>query len=388
MTTIGWLTPCARFIAFAAAVCVLAPTVCADDPAVPSLKAAEPATKNTETRPVRIAILNFGPSAEQLAQKDVTDLLGATITPEDWRAVVPMLEKDRVDVVVVRVNSGGGEFTAAAEFHAVFEREFKPRFRTVAWIDSAVTQAAIAILPIEEFYFTPDGYFGWATCAVWSGDPVRTTGASLKHAIQQSETGARLGKRSETIARSLILYEPLSLDINPDTKSVSWRQDEKGQHIVNRTGRIFGIGASDAQRFGLSKAAADTQIELAQALGLERVEWTGQDANDFLNVQMHKHYATMQEIDDEWIVVQLRIIQAKNSTSPKTVRQLAEAAQKSLNTLRRHAKDHPAQWASRGLTFDELSEREATIRRLRGWPTVSATIRAAQQPANSEQPAK
>lgn len=339
------------------------------------------AKKSIEPPPVRVAVLNFGPTPEQLAKKDVDDLLGATITPEDWRAVVPMLEKDRVDVVVVRVNSGGGTGDVATEFHTVFENEFKPRFRTVAWIDSAVTQAAVAILPIEEFCFMPGGYFGWATSSMWPDDRARRDSAEFKADVELIETGARLGKRSETIARSLILYEPLSLDIDPDTKSVSWRQDEKGQHLVNRAGRVFGMGASESQRFGLSKATAATQVELAHALGLERVEWTGQAAGAFLDAQMRKHFVTMREIDDAWMSLLGHVHQANCATAPKGVKQEAEAAQIHLRTLQRLARDHPAQWTSRGPSPEQLNVQAATIQRLLAWPTAAAALRAVQQPA-------
>lgn len=228
--------------------------------------------------PTRVAVLHFGPPPRLIER--FSDELGVSISPDPWREAIPLLEADGVTVVIVAVNSGGGSAAAVGPFIDVFEREFKPRFRTVAWISKAAGNAALAVLPLDEFVFLPDGYWGWTSCIPISRD------VSPERLFAIATDGARLGKRSAALPRALLQQSALSADIDPHSGVVSWREDEFGQVLVNRAGDIFGLSPDAARKLGVSVATAANKYEVALALGLTRVEWAGADAARLIDDQL------------------------------------------------------------------------------------------------------
>ena len=54
---------------------------------------------------------------------------------------IPMLEEEKVEIVVFRVNSGGGALSEIQKISDVIECKYKPKFRVVAWIESATACA-------------------------------------------------------------------------------------------------------------------------------------------------------------------------------------------------------------------------------------------------------
>jgi hypothetical protein len=237
--------------------------------------------KNKHTGATRVAILNFGaPSSWQGA---TAGTVGKDITADAFRRAIPMLEKDKVEVVVVRVNSGGGSLYELSRFHDVFEKEYKTRFRTVAWIESAISAAAMSPWVIEEYYFLPNGNMG--ACTGWSGNLVAVKGVELEEVLLMMEHASNIGKKDPRIMRSMQIQEPLSVDID-EAGNIVWRQDENGQKVLNPRGQVFTINAQDAVRYKFAKAIVSTKEELAKAMGLQEVEWVGQAASDFIDKNM------------------------------------------------------------------------------------------------------
>ena len=124
----------------------------------------------------RVAILNFGCPSEW--QGKYGDMVGLQVNADSFRRAIPLLEKDHTDLVVIRVKSGGGALSELAKFHEVFEKEYKPKFRVVAWIESAISAAAMSPWVIEEMYFYPQGNIG--ACTGWHGDLVAVKGMQLE----------------------------------------------------------------------------------------------------------------------------------------------------------------------------------------------------------------
>ena len=129
------------------------------------------------------------------------DTVGIQINATAWERVVPMLEKDNIDTVVVRINSGGGLLLEVDKFHKVFIEGYKPRFRTVAWVESAISAAAMSPWVLEEFYMMPEGNIGGATA--WSGNLKAVQGVGLEQVLHQMEKASVIGKRDPAIARAM-----------------------------------------------------------------------------------------------------------------------------------------------------------------------------------------
>jgi len=239
----------------------------------------------------RVAILNFGCPSEW--QGKYEDMVGLQVNADSFHRAVPLLEKDKVDVVVVRVKSGGGALIEIEKFHEVFEKEYKPKFRTVCWIESAISAAAMSPWVIEEMYFYPQGNIG--ACTGWSGALVAVKGVQLEMVLHLMEKASAMGKKDPAIMRAMQIMEPLSADID-ENGEVHWHQSESGQYLLNKSKNIFTMNASDAIKFKFGRGIASTKEELAKVMGLQEVEWAGQAATDLIDRSIKDTDGTMKHI--------------------------------------------------------------------------------------------
>ncbi|MBY0262858.1 MAG: hypothetical protein K2Q20_10970, partial [Phycisphaerales bacterium] len=222
--------------------------------------------------PTRVAILNFGLPGERLGS--VGDMVGVHITVEAFRDALPKLKEQKVDVVVIRVNSGGGYLAEVPKFNELFQSRYKASFRTVAWIESAISAAAMSPWVIEEMYFTPGGAIG--SCMGCGGRRPQTQGVDPAQHLLRLEAASVQGGKDPKIMRSFELMEPLSYDIDATGKT-AWRQDALGQIVLNLPGRVYTMSAGEAVASGVARGIAVTKEELVKAMGLQEVEWVGQD---------------------------------------------------------------------------------------------------------------
>jgi len=244
----------------------------------------------------RIALMNFGPPSSW--QNEIDTTVGIQISADAWKKAVPMLEKDGVTDVVVRINSGGGLLLELQKFMDLYEKEYKPKFRTVAWIESAISAAAMSPWVLEEFYFMPEGNIG--ACTGFSGRLNAIKGVQLEMVLLQMEEASKHGKRDPKIMRSMQIQEPLSATVDERTGQVSWFQDAtSGQYVVNPVGEVLTITANEAMKLKLGRGIAATPDELAKAMGYQEYEWAGKQAVDFIDKNMRDN----DKADKQWQVV-------------------------------------------------------------------------------------
>ena len=244
-------------------------------------RAAERA-KQIDSGATRVAILNFG--APSSWQGEIGDMVGMQCNVDSWKRAIPLLEKDKVDVVVVRINSGGGYGFEVPKFNALYENVYKRKFRLVAWVESAISAAAMSPYVIEEIYFMPNGSLG--ACTGWSGALQNVEGMQLEQMLAEMEVASELGKRSPAIMRAMQIQVPLSASIDPTTGEVTWFQDTSGQHLLNPANQILTLTANDAVKFKFARGIAATKEELAKAMGLNEVVWAGEEATRFIDENM------------------------------------------------------------------------------------------------------
>lgn len=229
----------------------------------------------------RVAILNFGPPAEW--QGTVGNMVGLEVNAAAFKRAIPLLEKAKAEIVVIRINSGGGASAEMPKFHEIFENEYKNKFRTVCWVESAISCAAMSPWVLEEFYFMSKGNMG--ACTEFSGRLNASTGMRLEMVLASMEKASIKGKKDPRIMRAMEIQEPLSVDVD-ENGEVHWRQDELGQFLLNRKEEVFTINAQDAVKFKFAKGIADTKEQLAKVMGLQEVEWVAQDATDLVDKNM------------------------------------------------------------------------------------------------------
>ncbi|TVQ62022.1 MAG: hypothetical protein EA378_06025 [Phycisphaerales bacterium] len=201
------------------------------------------------------------------------DMVGLYITASSIRDIVPLLREEEVDIVVFRINSGGGLLLEIRRLTDFIHEQLKPEFRVVSWVESAISAAAMTSHVIEEIYFMPQGNYGAATG--WYGRGQAVSGRGLSEVLYMMEQISEKGGYPIQIMRSMQIDEPLSVSFDDRGEAV-WRQDESGDHVVNPRGRILTLNALDAERFGFSRGTASNLEQLAQAMGLQEVEWVGE----------------------------------------------------------------------------------------------------------------
>ncbi len=232
----------------------------------------------------RVAILNFGPPSDW--QGSAGNMVGTVINAAAWEKAIPLLEKDGVEVVVVRINSGGGLTLELPRFNKVFEEKYKPKFRTVGWVESAISCAAMSPYVLREFYFMPEGNFG--ACTEWSGDLVASKDNRLSDVLFYMEKTSALAGRDPKIMRAMQIQEPLSADID-EAGNVTFHQNTSGKYLINPEKRVLTLNAVNAAQIKFSLGTAATKEELAKAMGLGEVEWGGKEASDFIDRNMREN---------------------------------------------------------------------------------------------------
>jgi len=253
------------------------------EPAKPvdGAKKDEPKARST-TSVARVAILNFGPPSDW--QGSAGSMVGTVVNVKGWRDVIPLLEKDKVTDVVVRINSGGGLVAEMEPFNRLYEEQYKTRFRTVAWVESAISCAAMSPWVLEEFYFLPGGNIG--ACTAFGGPLIAVTGMGLEQIKIDMEKASRQGKRDPKIMLAMQIPVALSCNIDDTTGQVTWFQDESGSNIVNREGRILTLTANEAMKYKFGKGIAATKEELMKVMGYSEYEFAGKEAAKFIDENM------------------------------------------------------------------------------------------------------
>lgn len=237
------------------------------------------AKRSLSGRATRVAVLNFGPPGHW--QGAVGDTVGVTISSQAFGKAIELLEQDNVDVVVVRINSGGGLSLEMERLQDVFHERYKPKFRTVAWVESAISAAAMAPWVLEEFYMMPNGNIGAAT--QFRGSLESSTGVELEMVLARMEEASRRAKRDTKIMRAMQIEEPLSATQDPATKSWTFFQDLTGELIVNRQGEVLTLTAPLANQIGFSQGTAADLDELMKVMGVTEYERAGQQAEEFID---------------------------------------------------------------------------------------------------------
>jgi hypothetical protein len=235
----------------------------APEAAAPAGDEKKPEAAATPGAP-RIAVISLGAPDE--------DMVGVYMTAEELRRLIPLLEAEKIDTVVFKINSGGGLGLEVQRLSDVIHNEYKPKFRVVAWIESAISAAAMTAHCIEEIYMMPRGNYG--ACTGWYGQLVAVEGRPLQEMLYQMEKISARGKHDPQIMRSMQIQEPLSCTID-ENGDVHWYNNLKGDHIVNPEGRILTFNSQTAVKYKFAKGVAATYQELGKAMGLNEFTFVG-----------------------------------------------------------------------------------------------------------------
>lgn len=248
------------------------PTV--TDPAPPA-EADTPKPERT-----RKAVSSGAPRAVVLSYGDADagqGMVGTYITAQSLREVIPLLEEENIDIVVFRINSGGGAVLEMEPLSDVLHNEFKPKFRTVAWVDYAISAASLTPHTLSEHYFMRRGAYGGNTA--WFGALQAVEGRGLEDILYFAELISERGGHDPRIIRAMQILEPLSVDLDENGRVEAMYQNADGEVVINKPNRVLALTSVTAQQIGFSDGIADTLDELGKAMGLTEVEWVGDEVD-------------------------------------------------------------------------------------------------------------
>ncbi|MGE3110001.1 MAG: hypothetical protein AB7G11_06225 [Phycisphaerales bacterium] len=287
----------------------------------------------------RIAILNFGPPSQWSEQ--CGDMVGVQISAEAYRKAIPMLKKEQVDVVVIRVNSGGGYLLEIEKFHDLFHNEYKKNFRTVAWFESGISAAAMSPWVINEFYFMDKGSLG--ACTGWYGPLIAVKGEELEAVLIQMEKASILGGRDPKIMRAMQIMEPLSVTKDPKTGEITWFQNLSGDKVINGENRILTLNSHDAYEYGISRGTANTPEELGRVMLGPNAEFEigAKDVSDFVDNFMREQDRAEKQAVEVVIkyITAIRLAQAVQDRQERGAQ--VNIAKRQLAQLRKWVKMNP-----------------------------------------------
>lgn len=297
---------------------------------------------STERKPgvTRIAILNFGPPSQWSEQ--CGNMVGVEISAEAFKNAIPMLKKQNVDAVVIRVNSGGGYTLEMERFQDLFHNEYKKNFRTVAWIESAISAAAMSPWVIEEFYFMKKGNMG--ACTEWSGRLNASKGQKLEMVLYKMEQASAKGGHNPFIMRAMQIQQGLSVTKDPVTGKITWYDNTvSGKKVINPDKNVLTINALDAVEYGLARAIADTPEELAKAMLGANAEFeiVAQDVSTYIDNFMREQ-TKAEKTAVEVAIKYIRAVALAEGTQDRQERGAqVNIAKKQLAQLRKWVKMNP-----------------------------------------------
>ncbi|MBX3386418.1 MAG: hypothetical protein KF768_07595 [Phycisphaeraceae bacterium] len=310
--------------------------------------------------PTRVAILDFGLPLNEPNRPD--DMVGIMVNAASWEHVIPMLEEDGTDVVVVRIASGGGMVLELSKFNDLFEKEYKPRFRTVAWPEYAISAACMSPWVLEEVYFFRRGRYGGNT--MFSGPGVAAKGFGLEQMLAYMERVSALGKKDPKIMRAMQIQEPLSCTIDPVTGQVEWFQDESGEILVNPKGRVLTFTSEMAMKTKFAKGLADDVDELMQVMGIPEYEIVGQRARAYIAQNIRDNDKTEKEMGVVWTKYQNHVAAARQFQDQERRGAEVGLARRYLSQIRRMLGVNPNFELMYGTTTEWFQIQEEMLREL------------------------
>jgi hypothetical protein len=226
--------------------------------------------------------------------------VGMQMASKPLREAIPMLKEEGVDLVVYKINSGGGLLLEIQQLSDVLHNEYKKDFQVVVWVESAISAAAMTGLTVENIYFMPKGGFGAATG--WSGALQAMAGRGLEAVYYKMEKISARGNKDDKVIKAMQHNIELSYDVNEETGEVTFYQNQSGQHILNDGTDVLTLNSQQAEHCGFSAGTAGTYLELQALLeqSIGEIVWVGEKVEGIpypVSVAEEHQIAYREEVD-------------------------------------------------------------------------------------------
>lgn len=314
------------------------------------------------------------PGVTRAAILTAEGMVGMQFAAKPLREAIPMLKAEGIDLVVIRVNSGGGMLSEAMAISDVLHEEFEKEFEVVCWVDSAILSAAAATISVDSVVFCKRGNWGGALDGF--GD---FAGRAEQRAKAVEPLIGMLSERSEYpdfVIRAVFSSGPVSCDVDPETGRPIYRNDDRGEIVLCGPGEYLSLDSQLAQDSGFSIGTADTLVELEDLLETPRqnIVWVGQSHGEgpfpFCMAERHlrayrDHVDLLNQRLDEMINdYQTELENAKSTTVDRRNNHLRRA-EGSIRRMRQLVEINPSFGLANGLTNDWFAQQEAIVASLR-----------------------
>ncbi|MBS0189915.1 MAG: hypothetical protein U0573_00165 [Phycisphaerales bacterium] len=301
----------------------------------------EPKARKPGSGAPRAAVLTLG-------EGDGKDMVGVYVMAKPLHDAIPLLKAEGVDIVVFRVNSGGGALLEIQKLSDVIYNEYRKNFRTVAWVDWAISAAAMTSHAMEEIYMTPEGAYG--ACTGWSGELVAVKDMDLEKILFQMEKISTRGNHDPKIMRAMQIMEPLSATVSPQGEVTFYQDTTSGDILLNPKDRVLTFNSQTAAKVKFSAGTAATLDELAKAMQLPEVEWVGVKKPGYIwpickaeQMQMDFREKTARDEQQfqEYVQILNAALQMGSSGSEETKAKLAGKAREMMNKIMAAINNNP-----------------------------------------------
>ena len=208
-------------------------------------------------------------------------MVGMQMSAKPLREAIPMLREEGVDLVVLKINSGGGYLLEIQNLSDVLHYEYKEDFDLVGWVDVSISAAATATMTIEELYFEPGGNLGYIH-SCWGGSCLGDSHPDDEVAARLRAVASRGGADPLLVS---VMQSPaeLSYSIESTTGNVTFYEDLTGEHELCDGSELVLLDSVQAEHVGLSSGTAKTLDELTVMLEQNHgtIEWIGKDIDDY-----------------------------------------------------------------------------------------------------------
>lgn len=281
------------------------------------------------------------------------DMVGMYMTKHALEQMLPMLEEelgsDGTGVVVLRFSSGGGALLEIQRMSDVIHEQYKKKFRTVAWIDSAISAAAMTAHCLEEIYFTPQGNYG--ACTGWFGNLTAVSGRGLEEVLFMMEKISARGNYHPLLMRAMQIQVPLSATRQPNGEFSFFADTTSGDIIVNRDREVLTLNAQSALDIGFSRGTASTIQELQRLMGYTELDWVGESVPGVLwpvskaekwNIAYRRQVNRDENSFREYVAQYQLNIQAATQQQTRQARgQFVNRARQALDKIRNMVRNNP-----------------------------------------------
>lgn len=335
--------------------------------ATPATPVEQPKASKPGPGATKIAFVTLG---DNRGSKDmVGPYMNAGALRESIRILKDLPEDEKPDILVLWIDSGGGALLEIDRLTSTIQSA-KKDFRTVAWIRSAISAAAMTAWACEEIYMMSNAPIG--ACTGFRGDTGEAVkGKQLAQVLADMEDVSRQGKHEPLVMRAMQICRPqfprnpLTADID-ENGNVTWYDGPQGEHLVCPEDRILTLNALDATKFKVARGIADTKDELARLMGCAEWVEVGQDADRYQERFRDNYKLAETKMQELQAKINIQLEFAGGAENEQDRNAYIGRALSFLREMRAHVRQSPSLAEYAGYSDRWFNEMEERLKSMRG----------------------